>query len=420
MVGIMVRTWVFLLLGSASVTSSALAGPTTLSFRDCVDLLDRANPELLAARAALRAQEETWKGSYAAFFPSVEASLGMSRSDPAGIPDPRYTSGVNVSYNLFSGLRDRGRNRQAGANLEVARANLDSVRAKVSANLRQVFAQYLFARENITLTAAIHERRIQNERLVRAQYELGRENQGSYLFSKTLMELAEYENRVARDQLVIASQNLAHVVGVDALDFEASGEIPLSEPPETARAEDLLPVTPAHRIQLGKIKLAESTSEVALSGFSPSLDLSGSVRNTASHLSFDENRQWTLGLALTIPLFSGLSTLRDYRSALESITSAESNRTVVDFETLTSLRQSLFSFRQSIHKLRVDLHILEAATIRATIARKRYHTGLLMFEQWDIIESDLINRQKTALASRRDRAIAEANYRQTLGIGDHP
>ncbi|NDG86241.1 MAG: hypothetical protein EBX52_14530 [Proteobacteria bacterium] len=123
---------------------------------------------------------------------------------------------------------------------------------------------------------------------------------------------------------------------------------------------------------------------------------------------------------LTIPLFSGLSTYRDYQSTRESVAGSEQTRVSVDYDTLTQLRQNLFTYQQSIQKLKVDLDILDAATIRATIARKRYNTGLLAFEQWDIIESDLINRQKNALSSRRDRTIAEANYRQVLGIGDLP
>ena len=401
-----------------SVISGASAAP--LTFKDCVELVAMSNPDLLAAEAQLRAQEEATRGSYSAFFPTVNASMAALQTRPKGAYDPKYTSGLSLSYNLFSGLRDRSKVRQAAANLEIAQANLDLVRAKVSAGLRQAFAQYLFARDNVALTAVIRDRREQNERLVRAQYEAGRENQGSYLLSKTLLEQAAYENRVARDQLVIAAQNLAHVVGIDSLDFEGTGTIPSEDPPASAKAEDLLPLTPTHRIQTGKLNLAEATNSVSLSGFLPSLDLSGSLSYTGAKPTIEDNRQLSAGLTLTVPLFSGLSTYRDYRSTRESITGSEQTRVSVDFDTLTQLRQNLFSYQQSIQKLKVDLDILDAATIRATIARKRYNTGILMFEQWDIIESDLINRQKNALNSRRDRAIAEANYRQTTGTGDLP
>ena len=391
-----------------------------MSFNDCVEFMNKSNPELLAAESNLRAQEESASGAYSAYFPSLNASLGASTSDPKANIDPKYTSALTLSYNLFSGLRDRSKIRQAEASLTLAQANLDSIRAKTSASLRQSFAQYLYAKENISLTQTIRERRAQNERLVRAQYEAGRENQGSYLLSKSLLEQAEYEHRVARDQFVISTQNLAHVIGIDSLDLEAGGEIPQETPPQSAKAEDLLLLTPVHRIQVGKIKLAESNNELSRSGFLPSLDLTGSLNYSGAQPTVSQNKQVLGGLTLTIPLFSGLSTFRDYRNTRESITASAQNRTAAEFDALTQIRQNLYSFQQSIQKLKVDLTILDAATIRATIARKRYNTGLLAFEQWDIIESDLINRQKNALSSKRDRVIAESNYRQTLGLGDQP
>jgi outer membrane protein TolC len=344
----------------------------------------------------------------------------MSKTDPKGIIDPKYLSSLNLSYNLFSGLRDRAKVRSAKANLELAKANLDSVRAKVSFTLRQSFAQSLYAKENIQLTGAIRERRSQNERLVRAQYESGRENEGSYLLSKSLLEQAEYDERVARDQWVIASQNLAHVIGMDSLEISGEGEVPLALPPERAKAEDLLLLTPTHRSQVARIDLADASFESARSGFFPSLDLSGSVAYASNQPTFRENRQMSMGLSLTIPLFSGLSTVREYRSTDDLRESAIQNRIYTDFEVLSSLRQTLFTYQQSIQKLKVDQSLQNAATIRATIARKRYNNGLLAFEQWDIIETDLINRQKNALASKRDRIVAESNYRQTQGLGDLP
>ncbi|NDG85587.1 MAG: hypothetical protein EBX52_11220, partial [Proteobacteria bacterium] len=261
-----------------------------------MELVAKSNPDLLAAEAQLRAQEEASRGAYSAFFPSVNASLAALRNEPKSGYDPRYTSALSLSYNLFSGLRDRSKVKQAAANLEIARANLDAVRAKASTGLRQAFAQYLYARDNVALTSAIRDRREQNERLVRAQYEAGRENQGSYLLSKTLLEQAAYEHRVAKDQLVIASQNLAHVVGMDSLDFEGEGPIPSEDPPASAKAEDLLPLTPAHRTQTGKVNLAEATNSVSLSGFLPSLDLSGSLSYTGTKPTFEDNRQLSGGL----------------------------------------------------------------------------------------------------------------------------
>jgi outer membrane protein TolC len=68
----------------------------------------------------------------------------------------------------------------------------------------------------------------------------------------------------------------------------------------------------------------------------------------------------------------------------------------------------------------VDEDFLKAANARAEIARSKYSNGLMSFEDWDIIENDLINRQKAVLQSRRDRVTAEAAWEQVLGNGAIP
>ena len=397
------------------------ASARTLTYNDCIDLVSRNNPELLAARSNFESSDQLVKSAYSAFLPTLSASLGASNSSPATYgSNPLYSSALTASYNLFSGLKDQARIKQAESNRKIAKANLDSIRAKVGFSLRKAFSQFQFARENITLTENIRDRRFQNDRLVRAQYESGRENQGSYLVSKSLYEQSLFEQRVAKDQSVIAIQQLAHVIGEDEQDLDINGEIPQILPPENVKAETLYINTPAHRLQEAEVELSESNSKVALSAYFPSLDLAGSVSQKDSHFFPEANRQWSLGLTLTIPIFSGFKSYRDYQSTRSLESAARANRMTADYDLLSELRQNLFNYQESIEKLKVDLNSLNAAIIRAKIARMRYNSGLLAFEQWDIIETDLISRQKAALTSKRDRIIAESAYLQSQGLGDIP
>jgi outer membrane protein TolC len=92
----------------------------------------------------------------------------------------------------------------------------------------------------------------------------------------------------------------------------------------------------------------------------------------------------------------------------------------VDRQTLPKLKQMYRAFVESLEKLKVDRDFLEAASVRAEIARSKYNNGLLSFEDWDIIENDLITKQKTYLQSERDVILAEAAWQQTRGKGIIP
>lgn len=425
----------FLLLTLLSRESSA----RVLTWNDCLSIVSKNNPELAAARSNLSSAEELAAGSWSGFLPvltgSVNANynfpnsstsataftsiagntIGSTQSDKVA-----YSSALTLSYNLFSGFRDKAVLARSRANYRIATANLEAVNAKVSYELRQAFVNLDYAKSYVALTDSIRERRFQNERLVRAQYETGRENQGSYLLSRSVLEQADYERFQAQNRAVIATQAFAHVLGEDTIQLDISGEIPVSAPTETADIEALLPLTPVHRTEEAQVALTQANINFASSAFYPSLDFSASVVNRSDLLYLNDKQQWNIGLSLSVPIFSGFKTYHDTKSAGDLEKVAEYNRMTSDFDTINQLRLAFFNFQESLLKLKADLGSLNAITVQEKIARKQYNNGLLKFENWDIIEGNLIIAQKAALGSQRDRVLAESNWRQLQGQGDLP
>ena len=84
---------------------------------------------------------------------------------------------------------------------------------------------------------------------------------------------------------------------------------------------------------------------------------------------------------------------------------------------MARLRQAHVNLVESSERLKVDESFQEAVTLRAEIARSKYNNGLTTFDDWDLIESDLINRQRAVLSSQGNRVIAEAAWEQAQGRG---
>jgi outer membrane protein TolC len=158
---------------------------------------------------------------------------------------------------------------------------------------------------------------------------------------------------------------------------------------------------------------------LARSGFYPSVDVSGSVGREGEDWTPDRDRR-TVGLNLSVPLFSGGRDYYTTKSAAASLEAVSSNRDNLERQLLVRLKQAWAGYVESEEKLKVDRAFLEAATLRAEIARSRYNNGLMSFEDWDRIENDLIQRQKTVLQSQRDRVTAEAAWEQAQGKGVIP
>ncbi|MEZ5405875.1 MAG: TolC family protein [Verrucomicrobiia bacterium] len=91
-----------------------------------------------------------------------------------------------------------------------------------------------------------------------------------------------------------------------------------------------------------------------------------------------------------------------------------------DNETELSLAQDYKTLVDAVERVKIDEERLQAAALRAEIAEKQYRNGLISFQDFETITNDYINLQRTALTSRRDAVIAEANWEQSQGKGVLP
>jgi len=413
-----------LALGLLSIVS-AEAGEL-LTWEACVVQASQNNPELLAAQASLRSSEYQAKVAGSGFLPQVSASVNYtdenaSAPGTASSTTASYSVSVTATQNLFAGFQDKAKVAQGSANKEASQANLDSIKAKVSFDLKSAFAALLYAQNYLKLTGDIIRRREENMRLVELRFEGGRENKGSFLLSKASLSQARLDYLQAQHALQVAQEQLANALGKNrsSSEIQIIGNIPLKEPEAAVDLEQLALQTPDHRQISAQEKSAAAGVNLAQSQLYPSLNLTGTAAKQGNSWIPDNDRH-SVGVSLSIPIYSGGRDYYGTRSAVSDLSAANYNRERVDQQLITKLRQSSTGFIEAVEKLKVDQSFVEAATARAEIARNKYDNGLISFEDWDIIENDLISRQKTLVQSQRDRIVSEASWEQIQGKGVIP
>jgi outer membrane protein len=412
---------VLLLLPRSAIPAE---GPA-LDWAQAVSEVSRANPELQAATETWIASQFNSRASHSGFFPQLSAGLGLSRTNSdSGTGDPtssrtrtNYTANLNLSQNIFRGFADSATMGVAKARQEIAAADLEITRARISFDLKSAFAGLTYAQSSIRLSQEIVKRQSDNLRLVELRFQGGRENKGSFLLSKATLGLAQYERSQAEQNLITLRQELARVLGRDTADeLSITGSVPVTRPPPSVPFETVATATPEYRQSIAQTTLAEHQITQARSGFFPTLDLTGSAGKSDDQF-FPQRDRWSAGVSLTLPFFNGG---RDYyatKSASRTLAAAtllQSNR---GRSVLASLRDAFSAYVLSVQKLEVDLDFAEAAQLRAEITRNRYNNGLISFEDWILIENDLISRQRTALQSQRARVIAESSWERAQGKG---
>lgn len=380
------------------------------------------NTDLHAAQAGLDAARYASRGAYSGFLPQISA--GATHTESTGnlvaVPPAAYSGSVTATQNLFSGFLDSAKVEQAAGNLEVAEASHAAARAQLSLDLKSAFAGLRYAQDNVELTSKIVQRLAENVRLVELRFEGGRENKGSLLLTRATLAQARYDNLQAQQSLVSAQSQLARVLGrADPESLSVTEPVPTAVPPPAGDFTALARATPNYRLLAAQERAAAAGVVLARAAFYPSLNLTGTLSREGADWFPDGSRR-TMGVNVTVPIFNGG---RDYyatRSSASNLAAAGFNKEGTERQLQVSLRQGYAGYVAAVEKLKVDAAFLEAAEARAQIARSKYNNGLMSFEDWDRIESDLILRQKAWLASQRDRVIAEATWEQIQGKGVIP
>lgn len=410
-----------LLVGLVFIFTTQNVNAKILTWDECVNLATQNNLDLQMAENNVNVAADQKAALRSGFLPHVAASASKNQSGVGGITSDSYSAQLTLSQNIFAGFSDLNRLHQADLALKNANLNLTIAKAKLSAELKQNFETLNYAQGLTSLTADIRKRREDNLRNVELRFNGGRENKGSVLLSRAYADQARYEDSQAKNQIIVAREQLGKTLGiVEVDDLQISGmspttPVPASEPNFSSLVETI----PDFQLIKNQEAIAAASVEDAQVRFYPSLDFTGSLGRSDTKF-FPENDRWTAGLTLSIPLFDGGRDYYSVKAARLQLNNAGKARANALQQYRINLRQAYFNFIQAVARARVDQSFRSAAEVRADIARSKYNNGLMTFDDWDVIESDLISKQKSNLVSLRERTVNESQWQQILGTGVIP
>lgn len=425
--------WILLTFISFNVFS------VTVTWDEALKFTAENNPSLEASRREWLAAKQTENALWARYLPTLNASTSATRTGSNGgggggivtngvvlngstgsSINTNYLAQLNFNQNIFNGLEDQARIDQAEWQTKNNFWKYISAKAQVSFSLKEAYANLVYAQELLDLTKSILERRESNYKLIQVRYENGRENKGSVLLAEAYMEQARLDVIKATDSFKVSQNALKSIMGKEHLEeVNVEGDIPLPVIETTRNDFDELALqTPAYNQAFTTEMQAQESIKIARATFLPDLNLSSIVnRQGPSFFPEQERERWSVALTLTIPIFDGLRDLGTYRSSVETKYASESRKRSTVLDLIPKLRDALNLAKQSDIKYSIDTKFERAASTRAEIARKKYNNGLLTFEDWDIIESELITRQTTFLQSKRDRVLRYSSWENLLGKG---
>jgi outer membrane protein TolC len=406
-----------------------------LTWDQCVKEAALNNKDILTAEQTVKADEDAHVASLGQFFPQISFSAAINRSGPGGLsnaindfsdspPGTQNTSfSLNAKQDIFSGFTDFASVDQSNAQLDLARAQLKQAKAQLSHDLKVDFYTLLYTQQEITLLQSITERDQANADLVQMNFDGGTDNKGSLLQAQVAVEQDKLNVMEAQRELRVAQKNLDQVLGRNPMgDVVVQGEFDTPTLPDSLpNFVELTNQTPAHLEAVDQVRLSESSYVTARGAFLPTLSATASL-GQSDGWNFGDTTQsgWTAGLSLSMPLFTGGKDLFTLKSAEESKKGEEDTLQSTDLKTESQLESDWASYVNAVDQIKVQEFQVKAAQVQEEIGKTEYLNGLLIFVNWNQLETALTNQQKNELSDQLNVKSTEATWALDQGKGDVP
>jgi outer membrane protein TolC len=317
---------------------------------------------------------------------------------------------------LFDGLKTPYDIAAAAKNVKSAQYNYTLTSSDIRLRLRTAFAELLKAQELLTITEDILTRRKQNAELVRLLYEGGREHRGSLLTAQANLAQAEYDVTQARRSIDVAQRKLNKELGRTELKpIQVTGNLESFDPKrERPPFEALATSNPFLESLVAKKEAAKFSLKAAKAEFFPQIFANASAGRTDSGWP-PHNDEWLVGVTLTLPIFDGGRRWADVSKARSILNQSQADERSGRDSVILSLEQSWTAWQNAIDTVEVLKKFLQATEERAKITRAQYANGLISFDNWTIIEDNLVQAQKAFLDGEAAGVIAEAQWIQAQG-----
>ena len=409
---------------SVTATLLLLAGllyaEEPLTWQDCFSRTVENNIDLSVGRLKLKEAEAALKSQESVYYPEVSARAGRSVGETRPTDsdwDKRDTlsASLNASYTIFDGFGNRARVTRTEAELYAEKANFDQTCSNVEYDLRKAFSDQLYAQELLELVKSIAARRADNVRLVEMRYEGGREHKGSLMLKKAQLAEALYGIEEAKRILELARRRLAGIMKQTVYpDFAVTGELTTNPPPDSVSLDELARQTPSYHSAEANIKAAEQGFIITRSERFPLVTANATLAGTGEKEITAES--WQTGIAVSLPLFTGGRLSQDILISGLRLEQSRLNAENTILDLLNNLQSALNGYRDRYGAMSVQKAQLDAAETRATVSRAQYAQGLISFQDWDTIENAWITAQRNWLLSRRATDLAEATWKNAMGL----
>lgn len=433
----------FIILSILALCTQTDAGPedNALTWEECISITIDKNPELQSSRELVIQSKAKVGSAVSGYLPQISANFGanVTRQTSQDQTSSQNTTNINqllikeatkkkwddtYSYSygisgrqmIFDGFKTVFDIKSAESLVDGSKFRHRAASSDIRLSLRTAYVNLMKSQESIGLLRAIANRWKKNLDLVKIRYSAGREHRGSVLNAEANYAQARLELQQSESRLRVEQMSLLRQMGITAFSSISAAE-KLAGKKTDATRPDFAIIVKTHPLVLQAARQrtsAEYDQKSKIAAFTPVVSATGSAGKTGASLPADKTNL-SAGLDVSVPLFTGGSNYFNYR-----VSESEARRLKADEQTtrdsvLFNLEDKWNGWQNSIGRSAVRKKFVDASEERARIAEAQYSIGLITFDNWIIIETELAENKKSYLSALADELTAEALWLQAKG-----
>jgi outer membrane protein TolC len=413
------RPIAFLIILFLGLFSRSVLAEDVLTWDDCIREAAKNHPDLIAAVEVVNQSKAVKKITASTLFPQINSSVNAATAktttsdsgDKTSQTQDVYSYGVSGSQLIFDGFKTINNVKAASENIKASQQNYRFTSSTVRFRLRSAFIDLLKAQELILVARDITKIRRDNLVLITLRYQSGQEHRGALLNAEANLAEAKFEMDQAKRALEVAEQELNKELGRQTFaSVQVKGDFQVSDSvKEKPDFEVLVQNNPSLQQLIAQKNAAAFSVKAAQGSFFPTLSALGNAARASSHWP-PGNDQWDLGLGLSLPIFEGGLRVAQVSQAKAILNQTVANERSARDGVILSLEQTWAVLQNAIDNVGVQEKFLIATEERAKIAEAQYSIGTITYDNWTIIEDDLVNAKKTFLNAQANALVSEASW----------
>lgn len=395
-----------------------------LTMAEALAVATKNHPQIEAAAAAFTAAEARVGQATANYWPQVSLGADWSKGDTyltalGAIKETEFAStAVTVRQNIYDFGRTAGASAAARGAKEAAREGVGVSRQDVVFRLKAAWYLALAAAKQVE---ASRQTVVAREKLahqaaeffahgVRSKVEVAR-TEAALFAGKSLLIRAESNRDIARLELA------------NAMGLETLGDRPLAESATVAATvpTELAPLREealTARKELKRIAAlrdsATGSLQSARSGYLPTLSGVASYGNAGPTI-LPDGEVWSLGVSVSLPIFSGFATQSQVREAQANLEGLDAQQRDLRNQIVKEVEAAWLGVREAEARLAASAKESVAAAESQRLAMERYREGVGTIIDAVDAQAQALSAETSKIQAEYDRAIAVAKLDRALG-----